>query len=68
MTVKKLIEELQKYPENMEVILYNPDADFPNYPLEYVEQKNVRFCEDADNPNKEPYSDVDCVVLSGDNI
>lgn len=66
MTVKQLIEKLKEFPQDMDVILYNEDAEFTHFPLEYVEQKNVRFCEDPDDPEKEPYCDEECIVLSGD--
>lgn len=66
MTAKKLIEELQKYPGGTEVVLYHEDLDFTHFPAEYVKLQNVRFCEDPDDPNREPFTDEECIVISGD--
>lgn len=66
MTVKKLIELLRGFPENMEVVLYHEDLDFTHFPAENVKQYPVRFCEDPDDPEREPYTDEECVVISGD--
>lgn len=45
MTVKQAIQQLSKYPENMEVFIRVDGEEFSYYPLESIEHKNVRFSE-----------------------
>lgn len=62
MTVAKLKELLADAPDNMEIVICR-DEDFAYAPLKSVKIKNVRWCEDPDNSDKEPFSDELCVVL-----
>lgn len=45
MTAKQVIQQLSKYPENMEVFIRVDGEEFGYYPLESIEQKMGRFSE-----------------------
>lgn len=63
MTVKELKEKLNNYPDDMDIVICGGKSDFTYAPLESVRKQVVRFCEDEDNPNEEPFCDEECVVL-----
>lgn len=45
MTVKELIEELQKHPETMDVYFYQPDAEFEYGMVNVANQEKINFKE-----------------------
>lgn len=63
MNAGQLKKFLADVPDHMDVVLRIDEADFEYQPLETAVVKSVRFCEDPDNPNRQPYCDEDCVVL-----
>lgn len=67
MLVKGLKEILKDLPDDMELIIHLPEEDFKNVPIEKAEVKKVRFCEDPDDMEKEPYCDQECLILYYEN-
>lgn len=72
MNVRQLIIELEKYPENMSVVLFHEDLEYTHFELENVEKRLVGFGEDEGDEvqNKKTgdiaYCEEECVILSGD--
>jgi hypothetical protein len=60
MTKKQLVEQLSKYPDNMEVFIRMDGEEFSHYPLESVEQRNIRFSEGGETG---PVAYDDVIVL-----
>lgn len=60
MTVKKLIEKLSQYPENMEVFMADRKTDFAYGLLNSVRKQEINFMEE---PNGKVLSKEDVVIL-----
>lgn len=60
MTVKKLVEELQKHPSNMEVFFSINSTDFPHGSVEIVEKEKIKFSEE---PGGKALNRHDVIVL-----
>lgn len=60
MTAKKLIEELQKYPSEMEVFFSTDSTDFPHGSVEIAEKEKIKFSEE---PGGKALSRHDVIVL-----
>ncbi len=39
---------LAPFPDNMEIMMYQPDAEFEYQPLEFVTKKTIKFTETPD--------------------
>lgn len=63
MNVKELKQILEELPDGMEIIVHISDADFPSKPVDKAEVKNVRFCEDPEDMDKEPFADEECLII-----
>lgn len=63
MTVKQLIEELKKYPENMDVFVGERLTDFTYGFVNSVESKEINFMEEVGG---EPLSKDTVVVICED--
>lgn len=61
MNVKELINELEKYPDNMDVFIDERATDFTYGLLNSVKVKKVNFKED---PNGQTLATNDCIILS----
>lgn len=60
MTVKKLIEKLSQYPENMEVFIAERKTDFTYGLLNTISKKEINFMEE---PNSEVLLKGEVVIL-----
>ena len=63
MTVKKLIEKLSEYPENMEVFIAERKSEFTYGILNSVSKQEINFMEE---PNGEVLSSDEVVILDED--
>lgn len=58
MTVKELKNELEKYPDDMDVFIKQTNDEFELSLVNSIEKKNVLFSEGDDNPETEANDDV----------
>ena len=63
MTVKQLKKELEKYPDNMEVVLAETKTEFAYGELNSVKKKKLGFREE---PDSKDLASAMCVVLDED--
>jgi hypothetical protein len=61
MTVKQLRQQLEKFPDHMEVYIHRTTDDFGYSPLETVENKKIPFSEE---PGGKALSKEEVIILS----
>lgn len=66
MTKKELLNQLEKYPDSIDILLKFDDGEFNSHPVEKVTEEEVLWSEDGHLPDlkSEPWAKQKCVVLS----
>lgn len=68
MTKKELIQKLDPYPDDMEVLFAEIETGFKYAPVNSVRLQTIRFAEDpdADADYEGPEAFEDCIILDED--